>query len=68
MSVSEWIKPISYLKDRHERRQEGRALLKVLALGNRQIEAGQVQPAAEVVARLRKRQQVDDARHGLVNR
>ena len=32
------------------------SLLKVLALGNRQIEAGQVRPAAEVIAHLRERQ------------
>ena len=39
--------------------QETVALLKMLALGNRQIEAGQVQPAGEVIARLRKRQHAD---------
>ena len=33
------------------------ALLKILALGDCQIEAGQVQPAADVIARLRERQQ-----------
>lgn len=32
------------------------ALLKVLALGNQQIEAAQVGPATDVVARLRERQ------------
>ena len=31
------------------------ALVKILALGNRQIEAGQVRPAADVIARLRER-------------
>ena len=31
------------------------ALLKILALGSRQIEAGRVQPAADVVAQLRER-------------
>lgn len=30
-----------------------RALLKVLALGNREIEAGKVKPVADVVNRLR---------------
>ena len=45
--------------DSYERMQESVALLKMLALGNRQIEAGQVQPAAEVVARLRERQPAD---------
>ncbi len=91
MSLSDRIKPISYLKahaaeiirtlgDRpepliitqngeakavvqdiasYERMQESVALLKMLALGDRQIEAGQVQPAAEVIARLRQRQQAD---------
>ena len=38
-----------------EKTQETMALLKILALGNRQIEAGQVEPAADVVARLRER-------------
>ena len=41
----------------YEQTQETMALLKVLALGGRQIEAGQVQPAADVIARLRERQQ-----------
>ena len=43
--------------DSYERMQETVALLKILALGNRQIEAGQVEPAAEVITRLRKRRQ-----------
>ena len=43
--------------DSFEQMQETVALLKILALGNRQIEAGQVQPAADVIARLRKRRQ-----------
>ena len=42
--------------DTYEQMQETVALLKILALGTRQIEAGQVQPAAEVIARLRARQ------------
>ena len=42
--------------DSYEQMQETVALLKILALGSRQIEAGQVQPAAAVVARLRERQ------------
>jgi hypothetical protein len=33
------------------------ALLKILALGNRQIEEGKVAPAAEVVKRLRARRE-----------
>ncbi len=43
--------------DSYERMQETVALLKILALGNRQIEAGQVQPAADLVTRLRERRQ-----------
>ena len=39
----------------YERTQEALALLKILALGNRQIEEGKVQPAADVVKRLRAR-------------
>ena len=40
----------------YEQTQETLALLKILALGGRQIEAGQVQPAADVIARLREQQ------------
>jgi prevent-host-death family protein len=36
-----------------EETQETLALLKILALGNQDIEAGKVKPAADVVARLR---------------
>ena len=43
--------------DSYEQTQETLALLKILALGTRQIEAGQIQPAAEVIARLRGRRQ-----------
>ena len=39
----------------YERMRETVALLKILVLGNRQIDAGRVQPAAEVIARLQKR-------------
>lgn len=38
----------------YEQTQETMALLKILALGNRQIEEGKVQPAAEVISRLRE--------------
>ena len=41
--------------DSYEQMQETLALLKILALGDRRIEAGQVQPAADVTARLRER-------------
>jgi prevent-host-death family protein len=37
----------------YEETQETLALLKVLALGNQEIEAGKVKPVADVVARLR---------------
>jgi prevent-host-death family protein len=39
----------------YEQTQETMALLKILALGNRQIEAGDVEPATVVIQRLRKR-------------
>jgi len=38
----------------YEETQETLALLKILALGNRQIEEGKVQPAGDVITRLRK--------------
>lgn len=57
MSLSDRIEPISYLKA--DASGESLALLRILALGSRQIEAGQVQPAAEVVARLRERHRAD---------
>lgn len=37
----------------YEQTQETMALLKILALGNRQIEAGRVRSAASVIKRLR---------------
>ncbi len=40
--------------DSYEQTQETVALLKILALGSRQIEVGQVQPAADVITRIRK--------------
>ena len=45
--------------DSYEQMQESVALLKMLALGNSQIETGRVQPAADVIARLRARHQAD---------
>ena len=39
----------------YEETQETLALLKILALGNRQVESGQVKPVADVVERLRRR-------------
>ncbi len=41
----------------YEQMQETVALLKILALGSRQIEAGQVQPASDVIAQLQERRQ-----------
>ena len=45
------------MQDIKERDQieETIALVKIIALGNLQIEAGQVEPAADVIARLRER-------------
>ena len=43
--------------DSYEQTQQTLSLLKILALGSRQIEAGQVQPAADVITRLRERRQ-----------
>ncbi|OGA06711.1 MAG: antitoxin, Phd family protein [Betaproteobacteria bacterium RIFCSPLOWO2_02_FULL_65_20] len=39
----------------YEQTQETMALLKILALGNRQIEEGRVTPAAEAIRRLRQK-------------
>jgi prevent-host-death family protein len=41
----------------YEQAQETMALLKILALGTRQIEENKVQPAAEVIKRLSERQE-----------
>ena len=40
----------------YEQTLETMSLLKILALGNRQIEAGDVEPATDVIARLREHQ------------
>ena len=40
----------------YEETQETLALLKILALGNAEIEAGKVKPVGKVVARLRAKQ------------
>lgn len=39
----------------YEQTQETLAMLKVLALGNRQIEEGRVEPAADAIRRIRER-------------
>jgi prevent-host-death family protein len=39
----------------YEQTQETMALLKILALGNRQVEEGKLEPASRVISRLRKR-------------
>ena len=39
----------------YQETQETMALLKILALGNRQIEEGKVVPAADVIKRLREK-------------
>jgi prevent-host-death family protein len=41
----------------YEQTQETMALLKILALGTRQVEEGKVQPALAVIKRLRERQE-----------
>ena len=41
----------------YEQTQETMAMLKILALGMRQIEEGMVQPAATVIERLRERRE-----------
>ena len=38
----------------YEQTQETMALLKIVALGNRQIENGKVEPASDVIERLRQ--------------
>lgn len=43
----------------YEETQETLALLKILALGNRDIEEGRTKPASEVIARLRVRKSAD---------
>jgi prevent-host-death family protein len=43
----------------YEHTQETMALLKMLALGQIQVEQGKVQPAADVIARLRNRGKTD---------
>lgn len=43
----------------YEETQETLALLKILALGNRQIEEGKVVPAADALGRLRKKKARD---------
>ena len=40
----------------YEQTQETMALLKILALGTRQIEEGKVEPAKDVIKQLRERQ------------
>ena len=41
--------------DSYEQMQETLALLKILALGRREVEAGKMRPAAEVIAQFRER-------------
>ena len=41
----------------YEQTQETLALLKILALGNRQIEHGKVVPAADVISKLRRKRE-----------
>jgi prevent-host-death family protein len=48
----------------YEETQETMALLKILALGNRQVEDGRTAPAAEVLARLREREELLTSEEG----
>lgn len=43
----------------YEQGQETLALLKILALGNRQIEEGKTMPVAKVIARLRSKRRAE---------
>ncbi|ACL71629.1 prevent-host-death family protein [Thioalkalivibrio sulfidiphilus HL-EbGr7] len=43
----------------YQETQETLALLKILALGSREVEEGRVKPAAEVIARLRSKKAAD---------
>lgn len=43
--------------DSYEQLQETVALLKILALGGRQIDTGRLQPASNVIAKIRERRQ-----------
>ncbi len=43
----------------YQETQETLALLKILALGNREVEEGRVNPAADVISRLRSRKAAD---------
>jgi prevent-host-death family protein len=47
--------------DSYERTQETMALLKILALGTRQIEEGRVRPASAVIEEMRKARNRSDA-------
>ena len=52
----------------YEQTQETMALLKILALGTRQIEESKVQPAADVIKRLRSGGKLADVLLGTLNR
>ena len=43
--------------ERHEQAQETMALLRILALGNRQVELGKVVPASDAIRRVRERRE-----------
>ncbi len=50
------------MHDTTAKTKETLALLKILALGNREIEAGKVKPITEVVNRLRAKKRTPDSR------
>lgn len=45
--------------DSYEQMQETLSLLKVVGLGNREVDSGEVRPAADVIADLRERLRAD---------
>ena len=57
MVITQNGEPTAVIQDiaSYEETQETMALLKILALGNLQIEAGRVTPAATAIKRLRQR-------------
>ncbi len=47
--------------DSYEEMENTIALLKILALGNRQVEAGQTEPTLDVIARIREQHRAGSA-------
>ena len=55
MKFSTQIRPVSYLKNNAEEIARTLALLKILALGKREIGEGRAEPAEKVFKRLREK-------------